>query len=49
MKTTLRSLLVAALWLPLLAAAALLDTVREHRLRRRLGPAYEGPLSDDTL
>lgn len=49
MKTTLRALVVTAFWLPLLAAAALLDTVREHRRRRRLGPAYEGPLSDDTL
>jgi len=45
LKTTLRVLLVAVLWLPLLLAAALLDTLRETRHRRRLGPAYEGPLA----
>ncbi|MBS0632030.1 MAG: hypothetical protein JSS11_08965 [Verrucomicrobia bacterium] len=45
MKNTLRVLLVAVLWLPLLLAAALLDALRETRHRRRLGPAYEGPLA----
>lgn len=49
MKTTLRLLFAAALWLPLLGVAALLDTLRETRLRRRLGPAYENPLGPHRL
>lgn len=38
--------LAALFWLPILVAAVLWDGIREARLKRRLGPNYEGPLED---
>lgn len=38
---------VTCAWLLLIAAAALLSAIREYRIKRRLGPAYEGPLEDN--
>lgn len=32
--------------LVVIATCALFDAIREHRQKRRLGPAYEGPLED---
>jgi hypothetical protein len=42
----LRGLAVLCLWLPLTAFAGLWVAIREARLKRELGPDYEGPLED---